>query len=243
MSYSRPAALLIGAIGTVLAVMALCALLSSPPPTSTPAAPGLQLDAAATTAQLDPQGHNWLACGLTTTATPCVGGDPYSSWMSFVKLKTNGSITLVTANWEVPKKPARKGASDPSWWYGLQTADGLGALLQPVLLWNDHEYGADGRYEIFNAVMDWSQNCSWNTQGNTVVQPGDVIKSSIRTTGTSRDYVLSIGSNRDTPQTMHYRLSQTSPETVLYFVMEHQASQCDQYPSDGALAFSDVYVD
>ena len=63
-----------------------------------------------------------LACGLTTTETPCVGGDPFSSWMNFVRLKANGTITRVTANWVVPGKPANVGDSAPSWWYGLQVS-------------------------------------------------------------------------------------------------------------------------
>jgi len=216
-------------LSSALVLMALLVVLS---PTNTAVTPTAELDAI--------KYNSDLACGLTTTATPCHGGDPFSSWMSFVRLRANGTITSVTANWQVPAKPAKAGDSSPSWWYGLQTTDGLGALLQPVLVWNDRI--KEPAYEISNAVMDWSQNCSWTTDGTTTVRPGDSIHSSIHRVGMS-DYVQSIGVNSNKSATLSYKLKTAAPETTLYFVMEHQASRCDRYPADQVVRFSGVTVE
>ena len=49
--------------------------------------------------------------------------------------------------------------SDPSFWYGLQTAKGDGALVQPILA-----YGYQGdHYTIFNGVFDWTPGGGWHT--------------------------------------------------------------------------------
>ena len=43
--------------------------------------------------------------------------------------------------------------ADPSFWYGLQTARGDGALVQPILAWGQ-TYRAE--YGIFHEGFDWN---------------------------------------------------------------------------------------
>eukprot|EP00666_Eupelagonemidae_sp_cell4sb_P011195 gene11195-16112_t len=52
----------------------------------------------------------------------------------------------------VPKEPKKVGA-DPSFWYGLQTAKGTGALIQPILAWGQTYRNG---YGIFHEVYDWN---------------------------------------------------------------------------------------
>jgi hypothetical protein len=50
------------------------------------------------------------------------------------------------------------GSNAPGWWFGIQTADGDGALIQPILAW-----GYQGaKYSMFNGVFDWT-DASWRT--------------------------------------------------------------------------------
>ena len=51
-----------------------------------------------------------------------------------------------------------QGSNAPGWWFGIQTDDGNGALVQPILAW-----GYEGNvWSIFNGVYDWTDQ-SWNT--------------------------------------------------------------------------------
>ena len=43
-------------------------------------------------------------------------------------------ITAMNVTVDVPSNPRKVGA-DPSFWFGLQTAEGTGALIQPILAW------------------------------------------------------------------------------------------------------------
>jgi hypothetical protein len=56
-------------------------------------------------------------------------------------------------SWVVPEHPERSfGSNAPGWWFGVQTDDGNGALIQPILAW-DYQGSS---FSIFNAVFDWN---------------------------------------------------------------------------------------
>jgi hypothetical protein len=59
---------------------------------------------------------------------------------------------MMNATVVVPSNPMAIGA-DPSFWYGLQTAHGDGALIQPILAWG--QTYPDG-FGIFHEVFDWN---------------------------------------------------------------------------------------
>ena len=52
----------------------------------------------------------------------------------------------------MPSDPPKSGSS-PSFWYGLQTDKGTGALIQPILAWGQIESTGWG---IFHEVYDWN---------------------------------------------------------------------------------------
>eukprot|EP01052_Picozoa_sp_SAG31_P022739 SAG31_NODE_1824_length_7190_cov_43.812015_5_plen_144_part_00 len=55
--------------------------------------------------------------------------DPSSSWLSYARYDAGAIITAMNLSTVVPQNPAKVGA-DPSFWFGLQTAKGTGALIQ-----------------------------------------------------------------------------------------------------------------
>ena len=57
---------------------------------------------------------------------------------------------------------------------GPQTADGNGALVQPILAFAD----GDPVYTIFNGVYDWNDQ-SWHQFSDTQVAPGNTIVASL----------------------------------------------------------------
>ena len=92
---------------------------------------------------------------LVGAFTTAVADDPSSSWLSYVQYAapSTGTITALNTSWVVPSKPSRSwGSNAPGWWFGIQTAKGDGALIQPILAW-----GYQGsEYSIFNACYDWT---------------------------------------------------------------------------------------
>ena len=81
---------------------------------------------------------------------------------------------MLNTTWKVPSLPSDmnpRDSSAPGWWFGIQTAAGDGALIQPILAW-----GYKGAYySMFNGVFDWT-DVSWRTSPEVfTVQPGDTL--------------------------------------------------------------------
>lgn len=121
------------------------------------------------------------------------------------------------------------------------TADGAGALIQPILA-----YGYQGNvFSIFNGVFDWNDG-SWHTSPETyTVQPGDKIISSVVYRETDNSYDMIIASGGKSITTNYKILSQqgNKTESVAYFVLEHQPLLCAAYPTDGVCTFENIYVE
>merc|ERR550537_1998930 len=115
--------------------------------------------------------------------------DPAGSWLTYAAYTDpgRGKITALNTTWVVPSNPATPyGSNAPGWWFGVQTADGDGALVQPILA-----YGYEGDfYSIFNGVYDWTDG-GWHTSNSITVQPGDKIISSVTTTD-GENYLMEI---------------------------------------------------
>jgi len=177
--------------------------------------------------------------------TLVVSDDPSGSWLSYAAwtAPNEGTITLVNTTWVVPTNPERKfGSNAPGWWYGVQTTKGDGALIQPILA-----YGYKGDvYSIFNACFDWTDG-SWHTSPETyTVQPGDTISSSVTFNKAANSYTMYIAS-KDTGKSIStdYTLEkrQTAVESTVYFVLEHQPSNCKAYPASGVCTFENIHVE
>jgi len=148
-----------------------------------------------------------LCCGnLTTTISMvravlallpvCVfANDPAGSWLTYAVWSDpqDRKITALNTTWVVPSNPSTPyGSNAPGWWFGTQTKNGDGALVQPILA-----YGYEGNfYSIFNGVYDWTDG-SWHTSSQSItVQPGDKIVSSVTTSDGGSSYDMTIASQQ-----------------------------------------------
>jgi hypothetical protein len=175
-------------------------------------------------------------------ATLAAANDPAGSWLSYAAYTDpgHGIITTLNTTWTVPSNPKSNwGSNAPGWWFGIQTAAGDGALIQPILAW-----GYQGaKWSIFNACFDWTDG-SWRTSDDIyTVSPGDKITSGITYQGKGT-YVMTISANGQTITTPYTLESgQTKNESTAYFVLEHQPSNCKAYPSDGSMSFDNIYLE
>jgi hypothetical protein len=175
-------------------------------------------------------------------STLVAANDPAGSWLSYAAYTdpNDGIITALNTTWKVPSNPKSSwGSNAPGWWFGIQTAEGDGALIQPILA-----YGYQGNtWSIFNACFDWTDG-SWRTSDEVyTVQPGDDISSSVSYSGEGT-FVMTISSNGKTITTPYTLESgQTKNESTAYFVLEHQPSNCNAYPADGEMSFDNIYLE
>ena len=177
-------------------------------------------------------------------AAVCLADDPADSWLSYAVFQAdaNAKITQLNTTWTVPSNPASSfGSNAPGWWFGVQTADGAGALIQPILA-----YGYQGNvYSIFNGVFDWNDE-SWHTSPEVyTVQPGDKITSSVvyHAEDNSYDMIIASGSQSITTNYQILAAQGEKTESVGYFVLEHQPLFCSAYPTDGECTFENITVE
>lgn len=178
-----------------------------------------------------------------------VGGDPASSWLSYAvyKAPNGGLINRVNTSWKVPVgKPTSSGSNAPGWWYGVQTAAGTGALVQPILACDYMGSSCkEGTYVIFDGVFDWTRPFHGMYESKAIAaKEGDKINSWLTCDTTQcTQYVENTRSGESA--TFPYKLHNPSSdkETVLYFVLEHQPSNCDAFPPNGVCVFEDIYVE
>jgi hypothetical protein len=171
--------------------------------------------------------------------------DPSPGWLSYAAYTDpqHRRITALNTTWTVPSRPKSMfGSNAPGWWFGIQTADGDGALVQPILAWG---YQGDS-YSIFDACFDWTDR-SWHTsEGLETVEPGDVITSSILYKAQDNSYDMFIQSgNTGKSVSMNYKIQgrQHKNESQAYFVLEHQPSHCSAYPTSGICTFENIYLE
>ena len=146
---------------------------------------------------------------------------------------------MLNATWKVPAMPTNlAGSNAPGWWFGVQTADGNGALVQPILAFAD----GDPVYTIFNGVYDWNDQ-SWHQFSDTQVAPGNTIVASLwRSAGDLYTRKISCVES-GWSSTDSYQIVNSQVEAVAYFVLEHQPDSCDAYPADGTMTFEKIYME
>lgn len=166
--------------------------------------------------------------------------DPSNSWLSYAAATEGASakVTALNCSWKVPADPLQKqGSNAPGWWFGIQTANGKGALIQPILAW------ADGtpQWTIFNGVFDWNDR-SWHQSKQITVQPGDQIDSAVVYDAAKKEFVMYIVKRGGTPIITPYKEYSGQIESVAYFVLEHQPRSCKSYPPDGKMSFTNIVM-
>ena len=171
--------------------------------------------------------------------------DPSGGWLSYVTYTDpqDRRITALNTTWNVPSRPTSLfGSNAPGWWFGIQTADGDGALVQPILAWGYQ--GAE--YSIFDACFDWTDQ-SWHTSDDIfTVQPEDTLTSSIIYREEDNSYDMYIASeNTGKSVSMNYKIQseQHKNESQAYFVLEHQPTHCAALPGSGVCTFSNIVLE
>ena len=173
--------------------------------------------------------------GLLLTS---LANDPANSWLSYAAWTSPAqAISSARPERRAQRPGAPYGSNAPGWWYGIQTSNGDGALIQPILA-----YGYQGSfYSIFNACFDWTDG-SWHTSPDTPSSAGDLITSSITFDGAST-YTMTI-SSRDTgkvittPYTLEKRASRRPPSTSCSSTSRARAA----YPAGGEMTFEHIHV-
>jgi hypothetical protein len=170
--------------------------------------------------------------------------DPSTSWLSYAQFDSaaGGRITMMNATVVVPSVPAKLRGASPSFWFGLQTGKGDGALIQPILAWNQRDTG----FGIFHEVFDWSEGRNHQSPEHFAVSAGDVLTQSVSYRASDNSYDMLIASKKLSKSiSWNYKLSpkQTSPETTAYVVVEHQPRNCKEYPASNGIDFSAIYVE
>lgn len=179
-----------------------------------------------------------VACAaFAPVSVSAVKNDPSGGWLTFAdfQAESGGRITYMNATWTVPSNPKSNGGS-PALWFGTQTAEGDGALVQPILKWL-----GNGWY-IFHEIFDWTDR--HDQQGpKTRVEPGDSIFASLTYRSKSNSYDMFMTSAKLGKElTYNYKIEkkQTKVESRAFFVLEHQPFSCRELPSNGEITFTDI---
>merc|ERR1712196_763272 len=126
-----------------------------------------------------------------------------------------------------------------AFWFGVQTAHGDGALIQPIMAkWT----GVD--YNMFQEIFDWTDGQDEQTDG-VYVRPGDVIDASVAYVEPRR-YIMNMTCRSSGKQSnYHYDLlpQQKATESVAYFVLEHQPFLCHELPRNGKCSWTNISVE
>ena len=165
--------------------------------------------------------------------------DPSEGWLSYAQFAAGptDTITHLEATMVVPDAPTHKFGGSPAFWFGVQTHDGAGALVQPIMA----KWLGDGWF-MFQEIFDWwahrprpsavpITHTSPRTDGrdeqsrHLKVPPGDVIYASLSFDASQRAYAMNMTSSRTGRRSSYsYALlpQQKATESVAYFVLEHQ---------------------
>ena len=169
--------------------------------------------------------------------------DPSRSWLSYAIFEAGAgrAITMMNATVVVPPRPTAVGA-DPSFWYGIQTSKGDGALVQPILAWGQ-TYRAD--WGIFQEVFDWNNMHDSRSPEAYRVAPGDTLTQSLRYEASTHSYDMYLASSSGKQIAWNYKLErkQKANESTAYIVVEHAPQSCSEFPPSGGITFSDIYVE
>lgn len=182
----------------------------------------------------------FLSAAITTQAK--LTADPSGGWLSYAIFKAPEAtdvITKLSASMEVPETPENHGGQ-PAFWFGIQTAKGDGALIQPIM----SKWLGDGFF-MFQEIFDWTDMRDKQSEP-LHVKAGDVVTASVTYESDSHSYIMNMTSrDTNTASNYHYKLlpRQKATESVGYFVLEHQPNSCKQLPPNGYVGWTDIAVE
>ena len=173
-----------------------------------------------------------------TTPPPAVNG-----WVASISSTSVGPVKTISATWDVPRAPKVAGNQTLYFFPGLEPSATGDAILQPVLAWNGFN---DGRWTIasWNCCKDANALHSKPkvvSAGDTIT--GTVVGSSCNAQGVCASWRVRATSSRGVSTT----LNTTSHGQVLDWEFAgafeaYSVDSCDQYPSDGRVAFTSIAV-
>eukprot|EP01084_Bolivina_argentea_P155216 270492_1 len=171
--------------------------------------------------------------------------DPANGWLGYALGKNpNGGtdpITQIEAYWTNLQEPTQKNCFY-SPWFGIETSDNLN-LLQPVNPWENREWS------IYNEYFQWQPTHNQNSASRKSY-PGDLLYGSVTYHEETHSYMLS-HSDLTTGHTSIVNMSIGVQEKggkyktydMIYVVFEKVCRQCDMYPPDDIVTFSNISVE
>lgn len=149
----------------------------------------------------------------------------------------------MNCSWIVPKDLGARqyDKADFAPWFGIQTYEGTGALIQPIL----DNSGRKGAWQINHEVYDWTNKGDHQTTPHTV-PAGDKITSSLIYRAKDNSYDMYITSaHLGRTFTYNYKLmaAQKANEATAYFVLEVQPKKCKDIVQSGSITFTDISLE
>jgi len=177
-----------------------------------------------------------LACAAVASAA-----DPSEGWLSYAVYnapKPTDVVTRLAGTMVVPPEPENK-FGEPAFWFGVQTAKGDGALIQPIMAkWLGNSW------YMFQEIFDWTDERDEQSRA-IKVKPGETIRAEVAFIEKSRSYSMNMSSSSGLVSNYQYALlpGQSETESVGYFVLEHQVESCRGLPSSGSVRWTNVIVE
>jgi hypothetical protein len=126
-------------------------------------------------------------------------------------------------------------------WFGIESSDNLN-LIQPVNPWEG--YG----WSIYNEYFQWSPVYNYNS-ASTSVNAGDVLFGSVEYVASNQTYTV-IHSDLNSGWSVTSSIPiQNGPDgnpklfDHAWFVMEKSQWDCDQYPPDNKVTFTNILIE
>lgn len=188
---------------------------------------------------IDPSARPRTSSASRASVLPAISG-----WVESAHDDSNGPLNWISANWTVPQPPLLDLGQTLFWFPGIQPIEQLSehyTILQPVLRWNQGVW----TIESWNCCVDGNANVG----PAAVVNSGDTLYGYVEghgcdARGVCSDWFVHTG---DWTTGAHSWLNTSAYGNVMGWafggVLEvYGVEDCDQYPSDGSVSFSNIQV-
>lgn len=97
---------------------------------------------------------------------------------------------------------------------------------------------------MFHEIFDWTDMHD-SASKHVTVKAGEVITAAVDFKASDNSYEMSMSSSSGGSISYNYplRSAQKTSESVGYFVLEHQPGNCDEYPPNGKVTWTDIKIE